>query len=380
MKFKGFKKISLPKNLVPKNLNKKGKKGRLGSVFSVRKILGMLSHDVGIDLGTANTLVWVKDKGIVIREPSAVARHKKTKEILAIGSAAKKMLGRAPSTIEAIRPLKDGVIADFDATAAMLDHYIKKVHESGTVVPKIPRPRVVIGIPSGVTEVERRAVADAAVSAGASSAHLIEEPMAAAIGAGLSVESPNGKFIVDIGGGTTEIAVISLGGVVIGRSVRTAGDEMNDAIINYARLKYSLLLGEITAENVKIEIGTAVAQKKETHAVVRGRDLETGLPKSVKLSSSEVREALSPVVQEIINSISDVIEETPPELVSDIMEKGIVMAGGGSLLKGIEQKVSEETKMNVFVAEDAITCVVRGCGKVLDDSKLLSKIQVTKGL
>lgn len=380
MKFKGFKKISLPKSLVPKSLNKKKKKGGLKKMFSIRKILGMLSHDVGIDLGTANTLVWVRDKGIVIREPSAVARHKKTKEILAIGTAAKRMLGRAPSTIEAIRPLKDGVIADFDATAAMLDHYIKKVHESGTVIPKIPRPRVVIGIPSGVTEVERRAVADAAVSAGASSAHLIEEPMAAAIGAGLSIEEPEGKLVVDIGGGTTEIAVISLGGIVLGRSVRIAGDEMNEAIINYARLKYSLLLGETTAENVKIEIGTAVAQKKETHAVVRGRDLETGLPKSVKLSSSEVREALSPIMQEIINSISDVIEETPPELVSDIMERGIVMAGGGSLLKGIDKKVSEETNMNVFIAEDAITCVVRGCGKVLEDSRLLNKIQVTKGL
>lgn len=380
MKFKGFKKISLSKSLVPKSLNKKKKKGGLKKMFSIRKILGMLSHDVGIDLGTANTLVWVRDKGIVIREPSAVARHKKTKEILAIGTAAKRMLGRAPSTIEAIRPLKDGVIADFDATAAMLDHYIKKVHESGTVIPKIPRPRVVIGIPSGVTEVERRAVADAAVSAGASSAHLIEEPMAAAIGAGLSIEEPEGKLVVDIGGGTTEIAVISLGGIVLGRSVRIAGDEMNEAIINYARLKYSLLLGETTAENVKIEIGTAVAQKKETHAVVRGRDLETGLPKSVKLSSSEVREALSPIMQEIINSISDVIEETPPELVSDIMERGIVMAGGGSLLKGIDKKVSEETNMNVFIAEDAITCVVRGCGKVLEDSRLLNKIQVTKGL
>lgn len=348
--------------------------------FNLNKLLGAFSHDVGIDLGTANTLVWVREKGIVIREPSAVARNKKTKEILAIGSSAKKMLGRAPKTIETIRPLRDGVIADFDAAAAMLDHYIKKVHESGAVVPKLPRPRVIIGIPSGVTEVERRAVADAAISAGASEVHLIEEPMAAAIGADISVEDPEGKFIVDIGGGTTEIAVISLGGIVLGRSIRIAGDEMNEAIMNYAKLKYSLLLGETTAEDVKISIGSAVAQEKEGYAVVRGRDLETGLPKSVKLSSSEVREALAPTLQEMINAISETIEETPPELVSDIMKRGIIMAGGGSLLKGIDKKISEETKMNVYIAEDAITCVVRGCGKLLENSRLLGKIRVTKGL
>lgn len=353
---------------------------RLKNPFSLNKLFGVFSHDVGIDLGTANTLVWVKGKGIVIREPSAVARHKKTKEILAIGSSAKRMLGRAPATIETIRPLRDGVIADFDAAAAMLKHYIKRVHESGAVMPKIPRPRVVIGIPSGVTEVERRAVADAAVSAGASEAHLVEEPMAAAIGAELPVEDPEGIFIVDIGGGTTEIAVISLGGIVLGRSIRIAGDEMNEAIVNYMRLKYSLLLGESTAEEVKINIGSAVGQEKESYTVVRGRDLESGLPKSIKLSATEIREALAPTVQEIIGSIADTIEETPPELVSDIMERGIVMAGGGSLLKGIEKKVAEETKMNVWVAEDAITCVVRGCGKVLEDRSLLSKIRVTKGL
>ena len=353
---------------------------KLKNPFPLNKLFGVFSHDVGIDLGTANTLVWVKGKGILIREPSAVARHKKTKEILAIGSSAKKMLGRAPSSIETIRPLRDGVIADFDATAAMLKHYIKRVHESGTVMPKVPRPRVVIGIPSGVTEVERRAVADAAVSAGASEAHLIEEPMAAAIGAELPVEEPEGIFIVDIGGGTSEIAVISLGGIVLGRSIRIAGDEMNEAIVNYMRLKYSLLLGESTAEDVKINIGSAAAQEKESFTVVRGRDLENGLPKSIKISSTEIREALAPTVQEIIGSIADTLEETPPELVSDIMERGIVMAGGGSLLKGIEKKVAEDTKMNVWVADDAITCVARGCGKVLEDRSLLSKIRVTKGL
>lgn len=346
----------------------------------INRIFGFFSHDVGIDLGTANTLVWVKGKGIVIREPSVIARNKKTKEILAIGASAKRMLGRVPATIETVRPLRDGVIADFDATAAMLDHYIKKVHESGTVIPKIPRPRVVIGIPSGVTEVERRAVADAAVAAGARQAHLVEEPMAAAIGAGLSIEDPKGKFVVDIGGGTTEIAVISLGGIVIGRSIRIAGDEMNEAIIKYARLKYSLLLGESTAEEVKINIGSAVAAKKEKYYVIRGRDLESGLPKSVKLSSSEVREALAPIVREIIGNIVEALEETPPELVSDIMEKGIVMAGGGSLLLGIDKIVSEETKMPVWIAEDSITCVVRGCGKVLEEPNLLKKIKVTKGL
>jgi rod shape-determining protein MreB len=365
---------------LPKLKTKSFFKEKLKTSFSLNRLFGVFSHDVGIDLGTANTLVWVRGKGIVIREPSAVARHKKTREILAIGASAKRMLGRAPATIETIRPLKDGVIADFDASAAMLEHYIKKVHESGTVVPKVPRPRVVIGIPSGVTEVERRAVADAALSAGASEAHLIEEPMAAAIGADLPIEDPEGVFVVDIGGGTTEIAVISLGGIVLGRSIRIAGDEMNEAIINYVRLKYSLLLGEATAEEVKISIGSAVSVDKEKYAIVRGRDLETGLPKSVKLSSAEIREALAPTVQEIIGSIAETIEETPPELVSDIMERGIVMAGGGSLLSGIEKKIAEETKMNVWVTDDPITCVVRGCGRVLEDKTLLSKIRVTQGL
>ncbi len=348
-------------------------------VNPIDRFLGLFSHDVGIDLGTANTLVYVRGKGIVIREPSAVARHKKTKEILAIGSSAKKMLGRAPATIEAIRPLKDGVIADFDATSAMLTHYIKKVHESGSSIPKIPRPRVVIGIPSGVTEVERRAVADAAVSAGAREAHLIEEPMAAAIGAKLPIEGPEGNFIVDIGGGTSEIAVISLGGIVLGRSVRIAGDEMDEAIISYVRLKYSLLLGQPTAENVKIGIGSVVPAK-DKFAVVRGRDLETGLPKSIKLTSAEIQEALSPIIQEIIANIVDTLEETPPELTSDIMERGIILAGGGSLINGIDKIISEATKMPVWIAEDPLTCVVRGCGAVLEDPALLKKIRITKGL
>lgn len=345
----------------------------------IDRILGMLSYDIGIDLGTANTLVYVSGKGIVIREPSVVARHKKSKEILAIGGSAKKMLGRAPASIETIRPLRDGVIADFDATEAMLSHYIKKVHESGTVIPKIPKPKVVIGIPSGVTEVERRAVSEAAVSAGARSAYLIEEPLAAAIGAGLDVESPKGNFIVDIGGGTSEIAVISLGGIVLGRSIRIAGDEMDEAIINYVRLKYSLLLGQPTAENVKINIAN-LGGGKDKFTVVRGRDLETGLPKSVKLAGSEIREALAPVIQEIISNVADTLEETPPELVGDIMEKGIHLAGGGALLPGIDKMVLEKTKMPTFVNEDPLTCVVRGCGKVLEDEGFLKRIRLTRGL
>ncbi|OGM88038.1 rod shape-determining protein [Candidatus Woesebacteria bacterium RIFOXYD1_FULL_43_18] len=351
----------------------------------IDRFLGLFSHDIGIDLGTANTLVYVRGKGIVIREPSAVARHKKSKEILAIGASAKKMTGRAPATIEVIRPLRNGVIADFDATAAMLAYYIKKVHESGSSMPKIPRPRVVIGIPSGVTEVERRAVADAALDAGAREANLIEEPMAAAIGAHLPVEGPEGTFIVDIGGGTSEIAVISLGGIVLGRSIRIAGDEMDEAIINYVRLKYSLLLGQPTAEEVKIGIGSAGSPKEssakgEKFAVVRGRDLEVGLPKSIKLTGGEIQEALSPIIREIVGNIADTLEEIPPELTSDIMERGITLAGGGSMISGIDRVISEATKMPVWIAEDPLTCVVRGCGICLEDNGLLKKMRVTKGL
>lgn len=348
------------------------------TVFT-NKLFGLLSYDIGIDLGTANTLVYVLGKGIVIREPSAVARHRKSKEILAIGASAKKMVGRTPTAIEAVRPLKDGVIADFDAAAAMLTYYIKRVHEGHSVIPKIPRPKVIIGIPSGVTEVERRAVSDAALAAGAREAHLIEEPMAAAIGADLAIEDPSGTFVVDIGGGTTEIALISLGGIVLGRSVRIAGDEMDEAIVSYVRLKYSLLLGQPTAEAVKMAIGSAFGEEKETFFVIRGRDLEAGLPKSVKLSSYEVREALGPIIQGLVADIQETIEESPPELVSDIMEKGIYLAGGGSLIKGIDRMIQETTKMPVHIAEDPLTCVVRGCGKLLENERLLRKIKVAKG-
>ncbi len=348
----------------------------------INYLLGLLSHDVGIDLGTANTLVYVKGKGIVIREPSAVARHKKTKQILAIGEEAKKMLGRTPATIEAIRPLKDGVIADFDATEAMLKHYILQIHESGRLIPKIPKPRVVVGIPSGVTEVERRAVQEAALSAGARQCFLIEEPMAAAIGANLPISDAGGVMIIDIGGGTAEMAIISLGGVVINKSVRVAGDELDEAIVHYMRLKYNLLLGERTAEEVKISLGNAHVAAYETprYMVVRGRDIESGLPRSVKISSDEVREAMLPTLREITSAAADLIEETPPELVSDILERGVALAGGGSLIAGIDRLMSEDTRMPVYVVEDPMTAVVRGCGKVLDDPGLLKRVRVVGGL
>lgn len=345
----------------------------------------LLSHDVGIDLGTVNTLVAVKGKGIVIREPSVVAIHKKTRQVLAIGAEAKRMLGRTPAVIEAIRPLRDGVISDFDTTEAMLKHFIQRVHQTPVStglfkIPRIARPRVVIGIPSGVTEVERRAVQDAALSAGARQAFLIEEPMAAAIGAGLKIEEPEGNFIVDIGGGTTEIAVISLGGLVLNRSLRVAGDELDQDIINYMRMRYGVLIGERTAEDIKIELGSAITQDHEKEAVVRGREIATGLPRSIRVSASEIREALSGTIMQIVNNIHEVLEETPPELLSDILERGILLTGGGALIRGLDKRISDETKMPVLVAEDPLTTVVRGCAKVLDDLDLLSKVKVTGGL
>ncbi|KKU67468.1 MAG: Rod shape-determining protein MreB [Candidatus Amesbacteria bacterium GW2011_GWB1_47_19] len=369
-------------------------------------LFGLLSYDIGIDLGTANTLVHVKGKGIMIREPSVVARHRKTKQVLAIGEEAKKMLGRTPATIEALRPLQDGVIADFDATEAMLKHFILKVHESGKIIPRLPRPRVVVGIPSGVTEVERRAVQEAALAAGARQCFLIEEPMAAALGAELPIGEAGGVMIVDVGGGTSEMAVISLGGAVLNRSIRIAGDEMDEAIVHYVRLKYNVLLGERTAEGVKLSLGnahadafkaqipgpndqtnpndaTASEQMKKSAVrfmVVRGRDLESGLPRSLKISSEEVREALMPVLKEISAAAADLIEETPPELVSDILERGIVMAGGGSLIAGMDKFMSEETRMPVYVADDPMTAVVRGCAKVLEDVELLNRVRVVGGL
>lgn len=344
-------------------------------------LFGLFSHDLAIDLGTANTLVAIKGKGIVVREPSVVARHKKTKKTLAIGTEAKKMIGKTPATIEALRPLRHGVISDFDATSAMLSHYIKLVHERPQkYFPNIPRPKVVVGIPSGVTEVERRAVQEALFEAGARSAYLIEEPMAAAIGAGLPVEESRGSLIVDIGGGTTEIAIISLGGIVVNRSVRLAGDEMDSAIIALARLKHSLIIGDQTAESIKIAIGSAYLTADTLQTVVRGRDLEAGLPKSIKLNAAEVREALAEVVNEIIGGLKEVIEETPPEFIGDIMEQGVTLAGGGSQLRGIDKLIAQEIKMPVWVCDDPQTAVVRGAMRLLEDESLLRRVRVTGGL
>src|SRR6266852_7711231 len=343
----------------------------LGNPFN--SVMGMFSRDIGIDLGTANTLVLVRGKGIVINEPSVVAIDAKTKRPLAVGADAKRMVGRTPSNIVAVRPLKDGVISDFDVTELMLHYFIRKVHERFTIVPK---PRVVIGIPSGVTEFERRAVHDAAIEAGAREAHLIEEPMAAAIGAGLPITEPAGSMIVDIGGGTTEVAVISLGGIVISRSIRVAGDEMDEEIVLYARQKHNLLIGERMAEEVKISAGSAYPLAEEKLVQLRGRDLVTGLPKSIEVSSVEIREAISGSVSQIIEAVRTTIEETPPELVSDLMAQGIALAGGGALLAGLDERLSHETKMRVYRADDPLTCVVRGAGEALEEIEILHKVEV----
>lgn len=342
-------------------------------------IFGLISHDIGIDLGTANTLVYVKGKGILIREPSVVAIHKKTREVLAVGSEAKRMLGKTPASILAIRPLRDGVISDFYVAEKMLSYFIKLVHETPSRFPKIPKPRVVLGVPSGVTSVERKAVVDAAKNAGARRAYLIEEPMAAAIGAGLPVSEPQGTMIVDMGGGTTEIAVISMGCLVVNKSLRIAGDEMDTEIVNFARDSYDLLLGEKTAEEIKLALGNVIEIEKENEhkAILRGRDLKTGLPRSIEVAPAEIREALKVPVYTIINGIKDAIEDTPAELVSDVLKNGITLAGGTSLLRGMAKLLSFELKVPVNVANDPLTCVVRGCGKVLDDLDLLEKVRIS---
>jgi len=342
-------------------------------VFSpLNFLLGLFSQDIGIDLGTANTLVNVRNKGIVINEPSVVAIEKKSKKVLAIGLDAKEMVGRTPASIVAIRPLRDGVISDFDVTERMLHYFIKKVHDQ-TLLP-VPRPRVVVGIPSGVTEVEKRAVHDATLSAGAREAYLIEEPMAAAIGAGLPITDSLGSMVVDIGGGTTEVAVIALGGIVVSRSLRVAGDEMDEDIIQYARQKYNLLIGERMAERVKITIGSAYPLPQEQTMTIKGRNLITGLPESIEVSSVEIREALANSVNIIVETVRDALDDTPPELVADLMEQGIALAGGGALLQGLDERLSEETRMRVYVADDAMTCVARGAGKVLEDLDRLHKV------
>jgi rod shape-determining protein MreB len=332
------------------------------------------SKDIGIDLGTANTLVYVKGKGIVINEPSVVAINQRTKQILAIGNDARRMVGRTPPHIVATRPLVDGVISDFEITEQMLRYFIDKVHAH--TYSFLRRPRVVIGIPSGVTEVEKRAVQDAAINAGASQAFLIEEPMAAAIGSRLPVQDASGSMIVDIGGGTAEIAVISLGGIVLSRSIRTAGDEMNENIIQFARENFNLLIGERTAEDVKIKIGSAYPLDEPLFSQMRGRDLLTGLPKEVTISDSQVREAVTHSLKIIVNSVRNVVEEIPPELISDIMHKGIVLAGGGALLRGLDKLLHGETQMPISIAEDPLTCVVRGTGVVVEDLEILKEVLV----
>ncbi|MDO8613315.1 MAG: rod shape-determining protein [Dehalococcoidia bacterium] len=336
-------------------------------------LLGMFSHDVAIDLGTANTLVMVKGRGIVIDEPSVVAIDRINKKILAIGAEAKRMVGRTPADIVAVRPLRDGVISDFAVTEKMLHYFIRSVHDRFDF--GLPRPRVSIGIPSGVTEVEKRAVHDAAINAGARAAYLVEEPMAAAIGAGLPVMEPGGSMIVDIGGGTTEVAVISMGGIVVATSIRTAGDEMDQEIVAYARQVHNMLIGERTAEEVKIEAGSAYPLEHEVTVEIRGRDLATGLPKSVEVSSVEVRDAISGSVSAIVDAVRQTIEVTPPELVADIMSRGIVLAGGGALLRGLDRRLAQETRFPVYVGEDPLTCVVRGAAEILEEAEVLQKVQ-----
>jgi rod shape-determining protein MreB len=336
-------------------------------------LLGRFTRDMGVDLGTANTLVYVRREGIVLREPSVVARRVDGGEVLAVGDEAKKMIGRTPGDIIATRPLRDGVIADFDTTASMLSYFIRR----GSRGRSLMRPRVIVGIPSGVTEVEKRAVIDATLQAGAREAYLIEEPMAAAIGAGLPVSEPIGSMVVDIGGGTTEVAVIALGGIVTARSIRIAGDEMDEAIIQYSRKAYNLLIGERTSEDIKIKIGSAYPQKDEQSIEVRGRDLVSGLPRTVRMTSTEIREAMAEPIAAIVEAVKMTLERTPPELAADIVDRGIIMAGGGSLLRGLDRLLSEETGMPVMLTEDPLSSVVLGTGRALEEIETLKKVLIT---
>ncbi len=336
------------------------------------QLLGLFSFDMGIDLGTATTLVYVKNQGIVLCEPSVVAIQKGTNAVLAVGEEAKRMLGRTPGSILAIRPMKDGVIADFEITESMLRYFIKKVHQRRYLV----KPRMVIAIPSGITEVEKRAVRDAAIHAGAREVYLVEEPKAAAIGVGLPIQEPAGNMIVDIGGGTTEVAVISLADIVFSKSVRVAGDEMDEAIIGHLKKTYNLMIGERMAEEVKIKIGSAFPLDEELTMEVKGRDLVAGLPKMITVSSEEIREALSEPISAIIEAIRITLERIPPELSADLIDRGIILAGGGALLRGIDKLISEETGLPVHIAEDPITAVVLGTGKGLENMQFLKKVVV----
>src|ERR671922_361694 len=333
---------------------------------------GMFSSDLGIDLGTANTLVYVKGRGIVLREPSVVAVHRDFKQILAVGADAKKMLGRTPGNILAIRPLKDGVIADFDAAEEMLRFFIQKVHNRK----KLIHPRIVIGVPSGITQVEKRAVRESAESAGVREVYLIEEPMAAAIGAGLPIEEASGNMIVDIGGGTTEVAVISLSGIVYSRSMRIGGDVMDEMIVNYIKRKYNLLIGERSGEEIKVHLGSAVAIGETLTLEVKGRDLVAGIPKTLLINDAEIREALAEPIGNIVETVRITLERTPPELAADIIDQGIVLAGGGALLRGLDVLLREETGLPVTIAEDALSAVVLGAGRLLDELDLLREVSV----
>jgi len=338
-------------------------------------LLGLFSNDLAIDLGTANTLVYVKGKGIVLREPSVVAVRKDAKgtsKVLAVGREAKMMLGRTPGNIVAIRPIKDGVIADFEITEAMLRHFIEKVHKRRALV----RPRIIICVPSGITQVEKRAVRESAESAGAREVYLIEEPMAAAIGAGLPITEPKGSMIVDIGGGTTEVAVISLGGIVYSKSVRMGGDKMDDAILQHIKRKYNLLIGLATAEIIKITIGNAYPSDQVETIEVKGRDLVTGIPKILTIDSDEVRKAISEQVEAIVETVRIALEQTPPELAADIVDTGIVLTGGGALLKNLDVLLREMTKLPITITEDPLSAVVLGSGKALDDMVLLKEVAV----
>ncbi|HHX23087.1 MAG: rod shape-determining protein [Tepidanaerobacteraceae bacterium] len=335
--------------------------------------LNIFSKDVGIDLGTANTLVHVRGKGVVLNEPSVVAIQRDTETVLAVGEEAKLMIGRTPGNIIAVRPMKDGVIADFDVTQSMLKYFISRSLKNWTFI----KPRVIVGVPSGVTEVEKRAVIDATLQAGAREAYLIEEPMAAAIGAGLEVHEPAGNMIVDIGGGTTEVAIISLGGIVTSKSIRVGGDEMDEAIAYYTKKEYNLMIGERTAENIKITIGSAVPSDNIESMEIRGRDLVTGLPKTINITSEEIKDALAEPVNNILDAIKVTLEKTPPELAADIMDRGIVMTGGSSLLMGLDKRVNAETGMPVHIAEEPMNCVAMGTGKVLDELDLLKRVLIS---
>lgn len=334
------------------------------------KILGFFSNDLAIDLGTANTLVFVKGKGIVCSEPSVVVIRKNDRKPIAVGTEAKRMLGKTPANITAIRPMKDGVIADFDATGEMLKYFIKKVHNRKNFV----APRIIIGVPSGITQVEQRAVKDAAQVSGAREVYLIGEPMAAAIGVGLPVGEPSGNMIVDIGGGTTDVAVISLDGVVYSKAVRVGGDKMDEAIMAYIKRRYNLMIGDMTTEQIKINIGSAYDTGEQRVMEIKGRDLISGIPKTLTINEAEIREALTEPVNIILDTIKVVLENTPPELAADIVDRGIILAGGGALLRGLDLLIREQTGLPVIVAEDPLTAVVRGVGKMLEEIDLLKRV------